>query len=714
MYDNAEEKSYMKTSIFIAWLTLFTALTISGVAIYYSVSGLAAIFSAAVIPIIVMGGVLEVSKLVTAVWLHRYWGIATWWLKTYLSIAVLVLMLITSIGIFGFLSKAHDTASGNATEAIATVQRIDGQIAREENRIQILEDRIAGLQSGNGFDVSSSIEQQQEIISGARGAVQADIDYNQTQITAINERLDRDLEALETSLTADIQVQTDKLVPLDELVASYRDEEDSGFINRTDNRGEAERVLQEQKPERDAIAAEITRLRDSARDREAELRREASVAVREAQGNINDYRAQTQETVDAATAEINRLREQSNSSQDDDLAQIDEWNVTIDNIYNTIDSLRDEKFDSEQAVRLVESEVGPIRYIAEFFTGTEDADASLLETAVSWLIMVIIFVFDPLAVLLLIASQYTFEQRRKENQSLEKPEPTDDPDPEPLGSGFDMGPFGSEHGRQHMLNSKDNDIPDLEDYDKMQKDIQSSPPSAVDDAANVMSGFDLDFSKLEPSVEEAKKAFDNWELSKFHKKLEKEVSVENDQVSEPVPEPVLEEPEVITEDPELQAKIEETKQAFKEYEGNKVEEEVEEGPRVSQGVTYEKVRDSDYYIDPEGKQIHENAIKEMHPELFLQADSGARQAGTSFGTTFPLIAVKGDIFVRVDQMPNRVFKFEGKDWMEIDKELSDSYTFDEEYIKYIIAQIKTGEYDIDLLSEAERYQVEVYLTKNSG
>ena len=232
----------MKANSFIAWLTLLTALTISGVAIYYSVSGLAAIFSAAVIPIIIMGGVLEVSKLVTAVWLHRFWGIATWWLKTYLSIAVLVLMLITSIGIFGFLSKAHDTASGNATEAIATVTRIDGQIGREENRIEILEDRINGLQSGDGFDVSSSIEQQQEIIAGARGAVQADIDYNQTQITAINERLDRDLEALETSRSADIQVQTNKVISLDDLVASYSGQEDTGFINRTDNRGEAERV----------------------------------------------------------------------------------------------------------------------------------------------------------------------------------------------------------------------------------------------------------------------------------------------------------------------------------------------------------------------------------------------------------------------------------------------------------------------------------------
>ena len=676
----------MKTSIFIAWLTLFTALTISGVAIYYSVSGLAAIFSAAVIPIIIMGGVLEVSKLVTAVWLHRYWGLATWWLKTYLSIAVLVLMLITSIGIFGFLSKAHDTASGNATEAIATVERIDGQIAREENRITILEERIASLQSGEGFDVSASVAQQETIRDGAWERVQGDIDYAQGQIDRLRDQL-----AVLDEAVNDLRNRGVEVITTDEGGTFRRAETET-----IDYVAQAEALYVQQTPQRESIADDIATQ----------------------QANIDRYRAQAQTTINDANAEINRLRDQSTSSQDDDLNQIDEWNADIDNIYDVIDQLKDEKFESEQAVRLVESEVGPIRYIAEFFTGTEEADNNLLETAVSWLIMVIIFVFDPLAVLLLIASQYTFEQRRKEKQSLEKPEPSDDPDPEPLGSGFDMEPFGSEHGRQHMLKSK-NDFPKdaLEDYDKMQEDMQSkasSPPSAVEDAANVMSGFDLDFTKLEPSVEEAKEAFDNWELSRFHKKLEEEVSVENDQVSEPVPEPVLEEPEVITEDPELQAKIDETKQAFKEYEGNKVEEEVEEGPRVSQGVTYEKVRDSEYYIDPEGKQIHENAIKEMHPELQLQEDSGARQAGTSFGTTFPIIAVKGDIFVRVDQMPNRVFKFEGKDWMEIDKDSTDSYTFDEEYIKYIIAQIKTGEYDIDLLSEAERVQVEIYLTKNSG
>ena len=657
---NEKETNY---GMFLAYLTLITALTISGVAIFYSVSGLAAIFSAAVIPIIIMGGVLEVSKLVTAVWLHKYWKEATWWLKGYLSVAVLVLMLITSIGIFGFLSKAHDTASGNATEAIATVTRIDGQIAREENRITILEDRINSVSSGDGFDVSSSVEQQQEIISGARDAVQADIDYNQTQITAINERLDRDLQALETSLTADIKVQTDKLIPLDDLVASYRDEEDSGFLNRTDNRGAAVELIAQQKPERDAIALEIQRVTDTARTREGELRREASVAVREAQGNINDYRSQTQSTVDAATVEINRLREQSNSSQDDDLEQIDEWNLQIDGIYTTIDGLKDEKFESEQAVRLVESEVGPIRYIAEFFTGTEDADANLLESAVSWLIMIIIFVFDPLAVLLLIASQYTFEQRRKERfphgePTLKKPEP------------FKESPINQE----------------------------------LEEAVEHFARPELDFTSLQTRIELAKKAVNDWEESQ--KILEGKASAEQDQVIEPVSEPVEEQLEMdFDAEPEVIEEVVKPKPPI-------IATEIE-----TDGVTVEEIAKSesegDYMLDPEGRSIHKDALKSLHPELFLNIDS-ERASSTKFGTVFPPQAIKGDIFVRVDQMPNRVYKFEGNNWIEVQKEISDTYLYDEEYIKHLVSKIQTGEYDVDLLSDSERQQIEIYLTDNKG
>src|SRR5210317_1674181 len=111
-------------------LVLITALTISGVAIYYSVAGLVAIFAAAAVPIMIMGGTLEIAKLVTAVWLHRYWKQATWWLRTYLSTAVFVLMLITSMGIFGFLSKAHIEQTAASTESVARAEVLQKEIDR--------------------------------------------------------------------------------------------------------------------------------------------------------------------------------------------------------------------------------------------------------------------------------------------------------------------------------------------------------------------------------------------------------------------------------------------------------------------------------------------------------------------------------------------------------------------------------------------------------
>jgi hypothetical protein len=88
-------------------LTLLSALLLSGIAAYYSIIGLAAIFTGAFWPIVFMGSVLEMSKLVTASWLYRNWKICPILLKSYLTFSVVILMIITSMGIFGFLSKAH-------------------------------------------------------------------------------------------------------------------------------------------------------------------------------------------------------------------------------------------------------------------------------------------------------------------------------------------------------------------------------------------------------------------------------------------------------------------------------------------------------------------------------------------------------------------------------------------------------------------------------
>ena len=129
----------------LAYLTLLTALAISGVAAYYSIIGLIAIFSASVIPIAVMGVVLETGKLVTAAWLYHYWKRVNVLLKTYLISAVFVLMFITSMGIFGFLSKAHIEQTSVSADNTLQIESIDSQITRQRTDIDRAEKQLTLL-----------------------------------------------------------------------------------------------------------------------------------------------------------------------------------------------------------------------------------------------------------------------------------------------------------------------------------------------------------------------------------------------------------------------------------------------------------------------------------------------------------------------------------------------------------------------------------------
>ena len=120
----------------LSTLALITALTLSGIAAWYSVVGLTAIFAAAVIPIIIMGGSLEVAKVVTTVWLHRYWDKCKWAMKTYLTGAVIVLAVVTSMGIFGFLSKAHMDQGIPTGDVAAQISLLDEKINIQKELIK--------------------------------------------------------------------------------------------------------------------------------------------------------------------------------------------------------------------------------------------------------------------------------------------------------------------------------------------------------------------------------------------------------------------------------------------------------------------------------------------------------------------------------------------------------------------------------------------------
>lgn len=269
--------------MFLGLTSLITALAISAVAIYYSVAGLAAIFAAAVIPIVVMGVCLELGKLVTAVWLHKNWHRATWWIKTYLSISVVVLMIITSMGIFGFLSKAH------TDQAIITGD-VSSQVALYDEQIKIERENIE--------NAKSLIAQMDATVQG--------------------------------------------------IIANGESREIKLRDGRTYVRSAAEQALQ-------------------VRRSQASDRAKLTEAIEEAQNNIVE--------------------------------------------------LQKKKAPIAANMREVEAKVGPIKYIAQLIYG-EDPDQNLLEKAVTWVIIVIIFVFDPLAVLLLIAAQMSFKWYKEEQNKL--------------------------------------------------------------------------------------------------------------------------------------------------------------------------------------------------------------------------------------------------------------------------------------------------------
>ena len=474
-------------------LVLITALSISAVAIYYSIAGLVAIFAAAAIPIVVMGTALEVGKLVTAVWLHKYWSRATWWLKTYLTTAVVVLMFITSMGIFGFLSKAHIEQTSASEESVAQVTQIDSEIGRLTAVIERAELKIEQLESsGTGSDaniqaqidkeqeridrafdrIAPAIEQQNAIIRDAREG-----DANRTkpyedQLANISQeiiRLENSARDYETQIQ-NLESDTGSVQPLLDQIASIQ-----ATITKVEGQlasGEREQIKQAQttiganadgsagprtraaanawietqkvvinglndqvaqlrkdatqtvNAERDRLTAIVKDIRSNQipalKERELvmlgkidEVRQTESPVIQTARDEIQRLRKSAEEQVVNSQALIERLRGQlAQTDKADEIdALVDEQLARIKTAEGEVDTLTEEKYALEAEYRKLEAEVGPIKYIAEFVYG-DTADNNMLEEAVRWVILIIIFVFDPLAVLLLIASQYTFEFAR--------------------------------------------------------------------------------------------------------------------------------------------------------------------------------------------------------------------------------------------------------------------------------------------------------------
>lgn len=400
--------------------TLLVSIAIAGVAAWFSIAGLVAIFSASAMAIMIMAGVLEVGKLVTASWLYRNWESSGWVIKLYLIPAVVVLMVITSMGIFGFLSKAHLDQAGVTTGAIAQVQRVDDEIARQQLRIDLAEERLSRLTTMDSTTVETAVAQQQELIDGAYDRVQGDIDYAQEQLNQIRNQLQIDLQSVDDNYASELAQLDQRLAALDAIVESYTsqgttsNETRAGNIFRraevevVDNVARGNEIRQEQQTERDDIASQKESLRVTSDARRVALREQANEETTRLQGAIDNYREQAQNSVTQANEEINRLRSLQSSSQEDAQTQIGEINDEIDGYYAEIDALNEEKFEAEAQVRELELEVGPIRYVADMVYG--ESSTEQLDQAVRLFIILLVIVFDPLAVMLLLAANISLVQ----------------------------------------------------------------------------------------------------------------------------------------------------------------------------------------------------------------------------------------------------------------------------------------------------------------
>ena len=177
-------------------LMFVCALALSGAAGFYSIVGLMAIFAAAPIPIAIMGTTLEVSKLVVASWLYRNWKQAPFLLKSYLTSALVLLMFLTSMGIFGFLSAAHMEQTTPAGDAVAQVALIDEKLNTEKENLNAARKQLSQLDSqvdqlisrttdDTGISRSASVRRAQ---ARERAAIASSIERSQAQIAELNQQ----------------------------------------------------------------------------------------------------------------------------------------------------------------------------------------------------------------------------------------------------------------------------------------------------------------------------------------------------------------------------------------------------------------------------------------------------------------------------------------------------------------------------------------------
>ena len=401
--------------MFFPLLVFVVAISIAAIAAWFSVVGLMAIFAASAIPVAIMAGSLEVGKLVTASWVYRNWKRAPFLLKSYLTFATVVLMFITSLGIFGFLSSAYLEQAAEGKQSTAKIERISNDILRTEDMISRTEVKIEKLEnetSNDTSDIQAQIDAEQERMDKAFERVQPAIDEQLAIIDNEQRGSDDQVQAYLQQL-ANVEdtlgliqqyIANDEIKKLQALVGARAD---GNYGSRT--AAKVDEFRDTQLAEKERLTAIIEDIRSSVDNTVVETAREE---IKRLRNQANENVQKSQETIDRLRSQLNAVAAVDNSAEIDALIE----KVREGETY--IETLITEKFELETEVRKLEAEVGPIKYIADMVYGNQDRGS--IDEAVRWLIIVFIFVFDPLAVLLLIAANFSFLNRNNHDNRQEE------------------------------------------------------------------------------------------------------------------------------------------------------------------------------------------------------------------------------------------------------------------------------------------------------
>jgi hypothetical protein len=346
-----------------------------------------------------------------------------------------------------------------------------------------------------------------------------------------------------------------------------------------------------------------------------------------------------------------------------------------------ITGLNEERAPLAAEFRKVESEVGPIKYIAALVYG-DNPDSNVLERAVRLVIIMIVLVFDPLALTLILAANKQFQWAREGTGGFVHDEPKYKPDDSPLTE--DQVDQLKKSVETFKTEPPDDPIPCY----KCGVNLVDAPgiglfcPNKECDVIDNINGEEpIKFAPIEIEYQF---------VDEHH---EPDLHVYDDYVYD---------------DERLASKFD------KIQEVELPDEDFEDNDEIKIAIKKWKTANPDDTIKNQRYKFMRGEIAEL-PWMGLVADNtGGRESRSGFGIGFPENPNKGDTFVRVDIMPSVLYKYNGSNWMAIDKNLSDSYTYDLAYIEHLIDKISTGEYDPDLLSDSEREQVADYLqTKQS-